>query len=101
MMSLLLGQRSHPIDELQRLFEVGELVLALNVMILDHGPPGDHVVQLFHLGSFERRNASAARHAFFVGKMFGHDFTSKNLQLLNRNSSASLRGGRHWRGWGV
>src|ERR1035437_7733949 len=44
MMSLLLGQSSHAIDELERLLEVGELELAVKVMFLRDCPLGDALV---------------------------------------------------------
>jgi hypothetical protein len=73
MMSLLLGQRSCAIHEIQCLLEVGETILAMYVMFSLDLPLRDAFVQLFEFLSLERRDFASAGHAFFVGKFFGHE----------------------------
>ena len=77
MMSLFLGQRSHPIYELQRLGEVGKFILACDVVLFYHVPLRNDLVQILEFLSFERRRAASAGNALLVGELFGHGSLQK------------------------
>ena len=95
MMSLLFGHRSDAVDELERLLEVGELKFAVNVVVLHDGPPGNDLMKFLQFRTPECRDASAAGHAFLVGKMFGHGILKvaerMHIILLVKEPSANLR----------
>jgi len=67
--ALFFRQLSHPVDEFQRLAEVGEFVGAGKVVFVDHGPAGQLLFERLQLRAFERRHTAAARHTGFAGKI--------------------------------
>ena len=72
MMSLFFSECSHPVDKLQRLLEVGKGEGASDVVLLDHAPLGNLLVQRLELFALERRHAAGAGNAFLVRQLFGH-----------------------------
>jgi hypothetical protein len=72
MVSLLLGYRANAVYEFERLLEVGEFEFAMQVMLFVNRPLWNTSVQFLQLQALDRRNASAAGNAGFVGKLFGH-----------------------------
>jgi hypothetical protein len=75
MMSLLLGDGADTIHKIERLLEIGEAELTLEVMLFHDIPLGNLIVKWFQLFAFQRRNASPARSAEFIGKLFSHRIT--------------------------
>jgi len=67
MVTLLLRQCAYAVDELECLGEVGKFVLSLEVMLVDHAPVGDNLLQRFEFFPFERGDATAAGNAFLIG----------------------------------
>src|SRR5215204_5948845 len=66
MMTLIFGHLAHPVHEVQRLPEVSEAELPLQVMFLHHYPTGNLLAQFLQFSAFERRNVAAARRARLV-----------------------------------
>jgi hypothetical protein len=75
--ALLFGDCANAIDEIESLFEVGELELAVKMMLVGDGPLWDASVDFLQFLAFERGNASLARNALFVGE-FGHGESGPN-----------------------
>ena len=74
MMALLLGQRAYSIHERQCGLEIGELIAAHDVMLVNDIPLRGLVQQTMNVRkilSFERRYATAARNAMSVSKHKG------------------------------
>jgi hypothetical protein len=67
MMALTFGQPTDFVHEIKGLLEVGEFILAGEVMFLYDRPLRDAGVKFFQCFPFERRNAATAGNALFVG----------------------------------
>src|SRR5882672_4449480 len=68
MMSLLLRQISDMVHESQRRFEIWKLVNAREMVLVDHSPVRELVLQVCELGSLERRDAAPAGKTVLVGE---------------------------------
>src|ERR1051326_7325354 len=92
MMALLFGQSAHTVHKVQRLLEVRKLELTVQVMVLRDRPLRNILVQIFQFLPLERRNASAAGHAFLVGKLFGHKGPLKSKFNFLRQTADQIAG---------
>ena len=69
MVALLLGDRSDLVREGERLREVGEAKLPLEVVLVDDAPlRAELACERGQLLPFHRRDAAAARDAFLIGE---------------------------------
>jgi len=66
-MALLFGESAHAIYELEGLGEVGELILAFQMMLINDTPIGNYFVERFEALSLKGRNSTAAGNASFIG----------------------------------
>jgi hypothetical protein len=80
MMSLLFGERTDTVDEVERLLEVGELELAVKMMLVGDGPFRDARVNLLDVLAFEWGNATFAGDAGLVSKLLSHDLNSIEIE---------------------
>src|SRR5580698_494679 len=71
MVSLLFGERTDMVDQGEGLLEVGELELAMKVMLVGDLPLRDALVQPFNLFDVEGGNASTAGDTLLVRELFG------------------------------
>ena len=67
MMALFFGQSSDSIDEIERLFEIGEAEGTMQVMLVDYIPAGNLFVKILEFVAFERRNTATAGNAGSFG----------------------------------
>ena len=81
MVSLLLRNRSDAIHEIQRLFEVWEAVLAVDVVFLGDSPFGNEPAEFGQFLALKRWNAALARNAFLVGKILCHKLFPYELEV--------------------
>ena len=66
-MAFVLGDLTHSVNEIQRLFEVREAKSTVEMMFVDDRPSRDFPLQRLEFFALEGRNASAAGDALLVG----------------------------------
>ena len=83
--ALGLGNLAEPGGEIECLADVAERVLLLEVVLLDDPPAAAKLLcQARKLVTFQRRNASPARHTLLLGQLTSHDFSSVSSCMSSR-----------------
>jgi len=67
MMAFVFGHVANAIYEIQRLLEIREAKLPVDVVLVGDRPAGNTLMKLFEFFSANGRRAPAAGHTFFVG----------------------------------
>lgn len=71
-MALIFRDLADPIHKIERLLEIWEAELAVNVMLIIDRPLGDASVKVLQFFSMKGRHATSAGHAILVSQVFRH-----------------------------
>src|SRR6478736_7444991 len=74
MMPLLFCDLAYPVYKVERLLEIGEGKSPRDVVLVDHAPLWDQLLDASQFHSLHWRHASAAGNAGLAGKIFRHDY---------------------------
>ncbi len=86
MVAFLFSHRAHAIHKIEPRFEIGERKTFRDVVLLDDLPVGQLFGKRRQLRALQRRNAAAARHAMFLGKL-RHGYEVQSLQRPRMTTS--------------